>query len=96
MRDEFSTNSKFIIEDEAHAEWCGVFSTFAETMSELESRSRVAWDAQPNVCPCTNGKTCGREYAIVEFDISTEPWKERSRAPILAISSNGVEWNVTK
>jgi hypothetical protein len=96
MHDAFPTNSKFVVEDETHAECCGTFSTFAEAMSELQSRSRVAWDAHPNVCPCTNWKTCGREYSIVEFDISTEPWRERSRTPVLAISSSGVEWNVTK
>ncbi len=57
----------FVIEDEIHAEWCGKFTTFAEALAEVEWRSRIPWDARPNVCPCTSWRTCGREYSIVEF-----------------------------
>lgn len=82
----------FVIEDEIHAEWCGEFTTFQEALSELQSRSKVQWDQQPNVCPCSSWKSCGREYSIVEFDTSIEPWRQIKRTPILNISSKGTVW----
>lgn len=84
--------SMFIIEDEVHAEWCGEFESFEEALAELRARSTIARELQPNVCPCTSWKTCSREYSIVEFDTSREPWSEVSRTPVLAVSSNGATW----
>lgn len=82
----------FVIEDEVHAEWCGQFKSFEEALAEIEARSRIAWDSKPNVCPCTSWRTCSREYAILEFDASREPWTEVSRTPVLTVSSKGVRW----
>lgn len=85
-------NKLFIIEDEIHAEWCGRFASFSEALTELQERSKIAWNQEPNKCPCTSWKTCEREYSIVEYDSSIEPWRELSRAPILKISSIGASW----
>lgn len=82
----------FVIEDEIHAEWSGEFHSFMDAIAELEARSHVAWDIPPNRCPCMSWKTCCREYSVVEFDSSTTPWTEKSRAPVLTISAKGVQW----
>lgn len=82
----------FVIEDESHAEWCGKFPTFDGALSELRARSCIPWDSKPNVCPCMSWRTCGREYYIIEFDCSQEPWHETSRVPVLSISSKGTAW----
>jgi len=85
----------FIIEDEIHAEWCGEFESFSEAFAELQNRSKIPWDQKPNVCPCMSWKTCEREYSIVEFDSSTEPWRQISRKPVLTISAKGAIWDKT-
>lgn len=82
----------YIIEDEIHAEWCGKFDTRAEALAELKARSALPWDQPPNVCPCMSWRTCGREYAIVEFNTASEPWEELSRTAILSVSSKGAVW----
>jgi hypothetical protein len=82
----------FVIEDEAHAEWCGEYTTREEAVTELKVRSLVPWDQAPNVAPCTSWRTCGREYVLLEFDTGTEPWKELSRTPALSVSSAGAKW----
>jgi hypothetical protein len=37
--------------------------------------------------------TCGREYAVVEYDDSHSPWKELRRVSVLQVSASGVEWS---
>ena len=86
--------SIFVIEDEAHAEWCGQFVSYEAALQELKTRAKLPWDIEPNKCPCTSWKTCGRRYEIIEFDnLNGKPWKEISRNPILTISSKGVAWD---
>lgn len=85
--------SKFVIEDEFHAEPQGEFESFDEAFSELVTRSRISWDQDPNRCPCTNWKNCGREYQILEYDISAKPyWTLLKSTPVLDISAKGVFW----
>lgn len=84
----------YVIEDEFHAEWCGSFGTKTEAMEELRRRRNLPWDQPPNVCPCKNWRTCVREYVIIEFNTSAEPWQEVSRVPVLSISSKGVVWEL--
>ena len=82
----------FVIEDEAHSEWCGEFSTFEEALNELKTRSKLPWDTKPNQCPCTNWQNCGRNYEIIEFNKSVDPWEEINRTPMLEISAKGAKW----
>lgn len=84
---------KYVIEDEAHAEWCGKFDTYQDAFQELKRRSKIRWDQLPNVCPCTNWKNCGRRYEIIEFEDSTDPWQEIGRSLVLEISSRGASWS---
>ena len=83
----------FVIEDEIHAELCGEFTTFNDTLMELRFRSTIPWDSKPNVCPCTSWKTCSRDYIIVEYDNSQLPWKEIKRTPVLEVSAKGPIWD---
>jgi len=83
----------FIIEDEIHAEWCGEFDSFSEAFTELQARSEIPWDQKSNVCPCTSWITCERVYSIVEFDSTTEPWREITRTPVLTISAKCAIWD---
>lgn len=63
----------YVIEDEMHAERCGQFTAFGDALFELKKRATIDWDKEPNVCPCTNWKNCGRNYEIVEYDYSISP-----------------------
>ena len=58
----------------------------------LQWLSSIAWDAHPNRAPCTSWRTCGREYHILEYDVSGESWKLLRDVPALKISSKGVAW----
>ncbi len=82
----------FVIEDEQHAERCGEFLSFEKALEELKSRAKIPWDMDPNICPCTNWKSCGRNYEIIEFDNAQKPWAEICRTPVLEISSRGIFW----
>jgi hypothetical protein len=83
----------FVIEDEIHAEWQGRYATFEDAIAELRRRSAVPWEQPPNLAPCTSHDTCGRQYVVIEFDVSFSPWKELKRTPVLEISASGVKWS---
>ena len=83
----------YVIEDEIHAEVCGEFSDFEGAVVELKSRARIQWDSPPNRCPCQSWTTCGREYAIVEYDDTQTPWTQLSRKTMLSVSRSGAVWH---
>lgn len=82
----------FVIMDEWHAELQGEYATLAEARAELERRAAVPWDQEPNQCPCTSWRTCGRRYEVIEYDNSSRPWRRHSRTPYLEVSAEGVNW----
>lgn len=85
---------KVIIEDESHAEWQkGEYLSVEEAFQELKRRAAMPWNESPNVCPCTSWKTCDRQYYILEFDDSTEPWTELKKLGCLKVSANGTVWS---
>lgn len=86
----------FLIEDELHVEPQGEFGTFEEAFSELEQRAKISWNEIPNRCPCTNWKSCGRNYQIIEYDKTQTPWKELQRKDILTISAKEIKWTTDK
>ena len=87
----------FIIEDESHAEpQNGKFQTFEDAFRELERRSKIPWDEIPNRCPCTNWKSCGRNYQSIEYDTTQTPWKELQRKDVLTISAKEITWTTDK
>lgn len=81
-----------IIEDEAHAEPQGEFSSIGDAVSELKRRADIPWDEYPNRAPCMSWRTCGRRYEIVEYDNSHLPWTELRRIAALDVSAAGVVW----
>lgn len=84
----------FAIEDEKHSEQSGQFETLEEAISELRRRAELPWDQRPNVAPCTNWKECGRDYEIIEYDVSTKPyWTTLQRISALSINAKGVRWS---
>ena len=82
----------FIIEDERHAEQLGRFGSREDALIELKLLASLPWDKDPNVAPCSEWRTCGRSYEIVEYDVSVSPWRELRRAAMLEISAEGVRW----
>ena len=75
-----------------HAESCDKSASFESAPAEPKAGAQIPWNSLPNVAPCTNWRTCGRDYVIVEYDRSRTPWIEIERTPILWISSDGVVW----
>lgn len=80
----------FRIEDERHSEFHGDFETMAAAVEELRRRAEIPWDQEPNRAPCTNWRTCGRSYEIIEFE--SNPYRETHRIPALEVSAEGVRW----
>ena len=81
----------FVIEDETHAEHQGEFPTFQAAVEELKRRAGIPWDQKPNCAPCTSWATCGREYAIIEYD---SDHREVERIGVLEVSASGVKWMI--
>lgn len=85
--------AKWVIEDEAHAEWHGSFDNIGAALAELRRRADISWDHEPNQAPCQGWRTCGRRYEIIEFDDTQSPWRELRRMPALEISAAGPQWH---
>jgi hypothetical protein len=81
----------FAIEDEAHDERIGEYSTVEDAVTELRRLADIPWDQEPNVAPCTHWPTCGRRYEVVEYDTSA-PWRVLQRVPALNVSAKATEW----
>ena len=85
--------SVFIIEDDFHAEPHGEYPTLADAVAELKRLSLIPWNEPPNQAPCTNWQTCGRTYAIIEYDTSSTPWLEINNIAGLDIRASGTIFN---
>jgi hypothetical protein len=83
--------TKYVIEDERHAERQGEFATSEGALLELRRRASLPWDDQPNRAPCTNWASCGRDYEILEYTDTSWP-KPSRRTLALRISSKGGVW----
>jgi hypothetical protein len=86
------TTKIFMIEDELHAEPKGVYKSLSDAVAELHRLASLPWDEAPNVAPCQQWRTCGRNYEIVEYDTSSSPWTELSRLECLEITAKGIRW----
>jgi hypothetical protein len=84
--------SMFAIEDELHADAVGQFTNREDALAELNRLVLIPWDNKPNRAPCTNWRNCGREYELIEYDVTKNPWHELSRNPVLSISKAGPKW----
>ena len=84
----------FVVEDQSHAEAIGKFSTLQGAWDELLRLSAVPWDAAPNMAPCQSWKTCGRDYEIIEYDITGETWTLVQRYAGLEVGAEGVAWGM--
>ena len=82
----------FVIEDEFHAEWIGEFGTREETDTELRTLASMPWNEAPNLCPCANWRSCGRRYHVIQFETSTEPWRQLSNEAVLEVSAKATTW----
>ena len=82
----------FVIDDEFHAEHQGEYASLAEVRAELERRAAVPWNQEPNRCPCTSWRTCGRRYVVIEYDNTSRPWRQLRRTPYLEVSAEAVDW----
>jgi hypothetical protein len=85
----------FVVEDEAHSEPRGEYSTLEDAMAELRRRAALPWDAAPNLAPCTSWKSCGRRYEVIEYDADQAPWRELRRFLVLEVSASGATWAVS-
>lgn len=84
--------TRFIIEDTDHAEPLSQHGSLAEAWVELRRLSGIPWDQAPNIAPCTDWRSCGRSYEIIEFDTSLDPWREVQRVSGFGIRALGVVW----
>jgi hypothetical protein len=83
----------FFIKDERHAELQdGEFASLAEAFEELKRRATKPWNEVPNVAPCTSWRTCGRKYAVVEYETKATPWKVIQWHSMLEITAEGTKW----
>ena len=73
----------FVVEDEAHSEPQGEYSTLEDAIAELRRRAALPWDEKPNIAPCTPWKSCGRRYEVVEYDAGQTRWRELQRFLVL-------------
>jgi hypothetical protein len=80
------------IEDTNHAEIIGTFDTFENALTELTNIYNIPWNTSPNICPCLNFETCGRDYEIYEYDNSTMPWKYLNSIFICSIYKDKYKW----
>jgi hypothetical protein len=82
----------FVIEDKSHAEQISEHQSFGNAWDALRHLATIPWDHEPNVAPCKSWRTCGRDYEIIEYDTSAEPWQELRRVAGLSVSAKGTGW----
>jgi hypothetical protein len=87
----------FIIEDDFHTEVIGKqFGIFDSALNELRRIADIPFGEAPNKPPCTSWQDCLREYHIVNYDDSQNPWILLANNKILEISKTEVKWFYNK
>jgi len=84
----------FVIEDESHAEQIGEHQSLGNAWDALHHLAKIPWDCEPNVAPCKSWQTCGRNYEIIEYETSTQPWQELRRVAGFSVSAKGLVWGL--
>ena len=82
----------FVIADRSHSDWLKKCATLDAAWAELRRLAVAGWDQDPNRAPCQGWRSCGRDYAIIEFDTTVVPWRPLRRYEGLEISARGVVW----
>lgn len=82
----------FIIEDEVHSSIEWEFDSFEDAILELKKRADIPWNQKPNISPCMSWETCGKNYEIIEYENSSNPWIEKNRTLVLEISAKETKW----
>ena len=85
-------HATFWLHDYLHDESLGPFSNRDEAIAEAVRVAAIPWNAPPNLAPCVDWETCGRDYAVVEYDTSDGGHKEVAALPVLRIDRDGVRW----
>jgi hypothetical protein len=84
----------FVIEDEVHAEmFKEKYPDLHSAMDELTRLSQIPYGEKPNIAPCEDWRTCERNYVIIEYDDTEEPWKKITEHQRLTICPDGVSWD---
>jgi hypothetical protein len=84
----------YIIEDDLHAELISKkFGTFDAAIPELHRIAYIPFGLEPNRSSCTGWQNRLRDYHIVEYDDSHEPWKLLSDTQVLEISETEIVWH---
>lgn len=82
-----------VIDDNIHCDLWSMFKTFEDAITELRRWAAIPWDEPPNRAPCDRWRECGREYVVMEVEVSQPPpWKRLRRVAVLKVSAEGVEW----
>jgi hypothetical protein len=84
---------QFIIEDQLHSEHRSEHLSLADAWAELKRLSCIPWNQAPNRAPCGSWKTCGRNYEIIEYDTSFNPWQLVRRIPGIEVNANELVWS---
>lgn len=80
----------FVIEDDEHAEELGRYPHRVDAISGLRRLAQLPWDEDPNRAPCQSWQTCGRSYVLIEYDISSTPWRQIDTTEIFQIGPAGI------
>jgi hypothetical protein len=68
------------------------FESLDEALAEVLRRAQLPWDQYPNIAPCREWATCGRECVIREYRTGHQPWKLVRVVPVVSLSAAGVTW----
>jgi hypothetical protein len=63
-------------------------------MAELNRLALLGWGDLANRAPCAGWRTCGRRYAVVEYESAgADRGTERSRALVVEMRESGLTWH---
>jgi hypothetical protein len=85
---------EFWLHDYLHDEGLGPFRTREEAIAEAVRVAAIPWNEPPNLAPCVDWETCGRDYAVVEVDASTDPPLDMDAPLVVRIDRNGARWMI--
>lgn len=79
----------FVLEDAFHADQIGKFTSESDAWAKVRELSDDPTSVE-NRPPCASWKTCRREYFVLTYDQSDEPWKLVARQAALTIEAGVV------
>lgn len=85
-------SGSWVLRDDLHDESFGEFATREQAMAAANRLVALPWDDPQIRAPCTNWRSCGRDFWLESHDPSAGPGSRPHGEFVASIRADGIRW----